>query len=414
MSEANRELSREVAWSVAITAMLMSAINLIDRQTLSALAPAVSDSLDLNATDYGWLNSAFNVAYLVGTPLAGWWIARIGPRRGLTISLLAWSAVASLHAIAPTIGVLIVLRVALGLTEAPGYPGGAQTMHRVLPPHGRARGFAMLFMGASLGGMIAPPLASFLYRETNKNWHAAFLGSAALGLLWLVPWTLLTRRADVRARLDSRDEAGPPRGVAMLGRLAVHPLVLRAMVATFAAAPVFGFMLAWSSKYLVLTFHVHQEDIGHYLWLPPLFFDAGAFAFGDLTARRRGTDGSPPRVLAACAMILATTLALLPLATTPWQSVFVLGVAAAGGGGLYTLISSDMFARLPANLVPMAAGVLACAQSLVLIIVNPLVGWSVDRAHDYGATAIVLGAWVVPGVIVWMVWQPARFDRAPS
>ncbi|MBC7978736.1 MAG: MFS transporter, partial [Myxococcales bacterium] len=58
----------------------------VDRMTLAVLAPAVTKALDISDEAYGWLGSAFSMAYLFGTPFAGWWIDRAGARRGLVAS----------------------------------------------------------------------------------------------------------------------------------------------------------------------------------------------------------------------------------------------------------------------------------------------------------------------------------------
>jgi ACS family hexuronate transporter-like MFS transporter len=375
-------------------------VSYVDRQTLSALAPAVTHALDIGDTGYGWLLSAFAFAYLVATPLAGRIIDRIGARRGLVGSLAVWSSIAALHALVPTFGVLFTLRIALGLAEGPGFPGAAQTVHRVLPAGERARGYGILFAGSSIGSMIAPPLASWLYGVAG--WRVAFLTSAAVGALWLVPWLALTQRAEVREVLDRPQPAKPDHGLRVFKQLVTNPAMVRGLVAIFAAAPAIAFVLSWGAKYLAGTFGVAQVSVGHYLWLPPLLFDVGVVGFGDLVTRL-----GAPRRLFATGLALACVIALLPLAATPWQSVVVLGFALIGGGALYTLATADVLSRVPDDQISFAGGVLACAQSLAAIVTSPLVGWLVTRTHGYDTVAIALAVWVVPGSVAWLVW-PTR------
>ena len=397
----SRPLSRELGWAVALTATATMTVSYVDRQTLSVLAPSVTKALDISDTEYGWLLSAFALAYLVATPVAGRWIDRIGARRGLVGSLLVWSAIAALHALVPTFAVLVVLRVALGLAEGPGFPGAAQTVHRVIAPNERARGFGVLFVGSSIGSAIAAPLASWLYGLAG--WRVGFLGTAVVGLAWLAPWIALTRRTDVRAALDRPPPAKDERGLRAFGELLANPVMQRALVAILAAAPGIAFVLSWGAKYLARAFHVDQADVGDYLWLPPLVFDAGAIAFGDLASRLRA-----PRRLYALALVLACTIGLVPLAATPWQGVALLGAAMAGGGALYTLVTADLLGRMPDDRVSFAGGVLACAQSVAAIVTSPLVGWLVARTQGYDAVAIALACWVVPGSLVWLAWNPTR------
>ena len=63
------ELSTRQRWVLALVATSTMAIGYIDRQALSVLAPIVTKELEINETAYGWLASAFSMAYLVGTPV---------------------------------------------------------------------------------------------------------------------------------------------------------------------------------------------------------------------------------------------------------------------------------------------------------------------------------------------------------
>ena len=392
-------MDRRLAWPVAIAAMLTMTVSYVDRMTLSVLGPAVSDALDISETGFGWLQSAFSIAYLLATPVAGWWLDRAGARRGLAMSILAWSVVAALHALVPTFGVLFALRIALGLAEGPGFPAAAQTVYRVLPAEDRPRGFGMLFMGSSLGSSVAPLLV-WLLLSLGGNWRVAFLGTAIVGLLWIPLWVTLSGRA--RALLDV---PAPPRRATPWSMLK-NPAIVRALIAVLAIAPVLALVMAWGAKYLHATFHIDQADVGAYLWLPPLCLDAGAFGFGDLAVRTKRT-----RVLFAIAVAMGACVALLAVADGPWLAIAVASVAMAGGGAVYTLVTAELLAHVPAEQVSTASGVVAMAQSVAFVIANPLIGAALDRWHDYGGVAIAIAVWVVPGAIAWLALG-RREDRS--
>lgn len=396
-------LSRRMAWMVALVATFTMTVSYVDRQTLAVLAPEVTKALGISNEAYGWLGSAFSMAYLIGTPFAGWWIDRAGARRGLVASVFVWSTVAALHALVPGFGVLFALRLALGLTEGPGFPGAAQTIQKILPPTDRERGFGVLFTGSSFGAMLVPPFATLIFR--HAGWRVAFLITAVAGLIWIPLWIAVTRSKAVRAQLDAAADSATQLRPPLLTILS-NPIMLRALCAIVAAAPIFGFSQVWGAKYLVRTFSIAQGDVGTYLILPPLLFDAGAILFGHFASRQRRDEGVPAKALFAIGIVLAVTLALLPQVATPWQSMILMGIANAGGGGVYTIATSDLLARMPANCVSFAAGILACAQSLAYIIVFPLIGRAVDRTGSYDAVGIALGLWAIPGSVVWLLWRP--------
>ena len=392
--------------------MLTMSVSFFDRNTFAFLAPSVTKDLGISESSYGVLTAAFSAAYLLATPLGGKWIDHIGARRGLVYSVLVWSSVAALHALAPGFGVLLGLRLALGVAEGPSFPGSAQTMRRVLPTAERSRGFGVLFSGSSIGAMAAPPVAGFLY--VLAGWRVAMLGTACIGLLWIPLWLALTGRPAVAERLDvaapvTTDSAPRP----TMRELAVHPIMVRAFIAIFAVAPVGGFLVAWAAKYLVQRYGLAQGQVGRYLWLPPLAGDAGAILFGDLASRQRRPAGAPPRALFVVTAMMCASLGLLPLAGTPWQCVAVASMAVGGTFATYTLVTADMLGRMPTSVISTAAGVLAAAQSLALVLASPIIGRVVDHFGSYDVVAIALGVWVVPGSVVWWLWRPAEhFDKA--
>jgi MFS transporter, ACS family, hexuronate transporter len=405
--------SPRLAWALAVTATFTMAVSYVDRQTLAVLAPTVTEKLGIGEEAYGWLVSAFSIAYLVGAPAAGWMVDAVGARRGLFGAVLVWTAVAALHALVPGFGVLFALRIALGLAESPSFPGAAQTITRALPPAEQGRGFGLLFTGSSFGAMIAPPLATWL--ERHWNWRVAFLGTALAGLCWVPVWWALAFRGEGRRALDG--EAGTNTRTTTStstskeggGRMGVflHPAVLRALLAVIATAPVISFALNWGAKYLVRDHHFVQADVGRYLWLPPLLFDVGSLGFGFVASRqlRLGAKG-PPRALLATAGLLTMAVALVPYGGRPWPCVVLLGVAMCGGGGVFAVLTSDMMLRVPRSVVSTAGGLTAAAQSLAYIASSPLVGRGVARWQRYDEVMLALGLWVIPGVIAWLVWRP--------
>jgi MFS transporter, ACS family, hexuronate transporter len=399
-------IDRRVAWAVALAATLTMTVSYIDRATLAVLAPSVTKALDIDETAYGWLSASFSIAYLVATPLSGWWIDRAGARRGLVYSVLLWSSFAALHALVPGFGMLLALRIALGIAEGPSFPGSAQTVQRILPAGERARGFGVLFTGSSIGAMLVPPLASWLYDVSG--WRVAFLGTAAIGLLWIPLWMYATSRPGVRQRLDTPAETVANTTRPTMRQLVRDPMMIRALFGIFAAAGVLGFLQTWGAKYLVREFRVLQEDVGQYLWLPPLCLDAGAILFGDLASRQRRAAGAPPRLLHAIAAVMATALALIPLADSPWEAMAFGGIAYAGGGAMYTLVTADVLSRMPQGSVSTAAGILAGSQSLALIIMNPIIGRAVDYTGNYIGVTITLGLLVIPTALIWSMWPVRR------
>ena len=412
-------LSRRQAWALTLVATFTMAVSYIDRQTLSVIAPTVQAKLGIDDVAYGWLVSAFSIAYLVGAPIAGRIIDRVGARRGLLVAVLVWSGVAALHTLVPGYGVLFALRIALGIAESPSFPGAAQTIHRALPRKDRPRALGVLFSGSSVGAMIAPILATWL--ATHFGWRVAFLGTALVGLTWVPIWLYVTRTPEARAALDhpenepetpaasAHGSAGPgPRTSLSPLALLRHPAVLRAILVVLATSPILSFYFNWSAKYLVHDHHLLQGDLAKYLWFPPLFFDAGAILFGHAASRAlaRGEPGVPRRLVVLATLLMLPSF-VAPFAGGPLITLLVASVSLSGGGGLFALATTEMMARVPSSQVSAAGGITAAAQSLAYIVANPLIGRSVKASGSYTPAFLALTAWVLPGCIGWLLLRPA-------
>jgi ACS family hexuronate transporter-like MFS transporter len=404
-------MTRQRAWGLALAATFTMTVSYMDRQTLSVLAPTVTAVFGIKEGDYGLLISAFSLAYLLGTPAAGWLVDRVGARRGLPVSLLLWTAIAAAHALAPGFGVLFALRILLGLAEAPSFPGAAQTVQRALPPQDRARGMGILFTGSSFGAMVAPKLATSL--NTSFGWRGAFVGTALVGLVWVPLWLWLTSHPDAKAALDAVPEERPgKRSTASLGELLRDPAVLRALLVVLASAPAISFSLLWGAKYLVKVHGLTQAQVGNVLWIPPVAFDLGSVIFGDLASRRRqGREGpgAPAQGLVLGAAVLGAAMIGAAQGGSLEVALLCLSLSMAGGGGLFAVATADMMARVPQGAVSTAGGIAAAAQSLTYIVVNPLLGRYLDAGGSYAMILLALGFWVLPGSVLWALWVPASW-----
>lgn len=388
-------------WALAATATLGMSVSYIDRQTLAAIAPAVKKALDIDHTHYGWLLSAFSVAYLVGAPAAGVVVDRLGARRAFALAVVVWSIVAAAHWAVTSFAMLFALRILLGTAESPSFPSAAQAIRRALPGAQRPLAFGLLFTGSSIGAVVAGKLAVSL--DADYGWRNAFLGTALVGTLWLPAWLLATRGFG----LDRPAERPKEIVVQASWRETVtSPAVLRALVAIVGSAPAIMFVLNWTSQYLVEHWHFQKEHVGNHLVVAPIVFDIGAVGFGWIASRREG-DASGPKThadLFVVSMILAACLAFAPLAESPNVAIALFALSAAGGGGIYVLVTADMLARVPIDKTSSAGGMTAAAQSLAHIIAAPLMGRSIDRTHGYSQVMITLGLLVLPTTLAFVAW----------
>lgn len=412
---AAHELSQSTAepanWLLAAVATLALTVSYVDRQALAAIAPTVKLALGMNHTHFGWLTSAFSMAYLVGAPLSGFLLDKYGARKGLTTAVLLWSLVAAMQALAPSFAVLFALRIGLGLAESPTFPAAAQTVRRAMPVRARSFAFGMLFTGSSIGAMIAAPLAVTFNK--HFGWRAAFVLTSTVGLLWVPLWLFVSRKLKGPAdepppTPDSLFHPQPtPASFFSLFR---EPAVLRALFGILASAPVMLFAINWAPQYLNEARHIPQNDVSHYVWMVPLLFDIGSLGFAYAGSRRdriAAAAGSETKRthwdLFLAAAVVTTALAFVDRASGPRSSMFVLGIGTAGCGGFYALLTADMMSRVPKERASSAGGLSAAAQSVTHIILAPLFGKYIDRTKDFGGMMTILGMMTLPAVLPYIL-----------
>jgi MFS transporter, ACS family, hexuronate transporter len=249
---------RQVRWFIVAWLTLSTVLNVIDRQTLSILAPFLRDQFGFSAHDwqrvYANIVSAFLASYTIMYAVGGRLVDRIGERIGMALCIVWWSVCTMLTSLAQGALSLGGVRFLLGIGEPANYPAALRACTRWFPKAERGLPIAMFSSGSSVGNAIAPPLIASL--ALRFGWRAAFIVPGALGLLWTIMWLWIYRvpeehpsvTADDRARLEQHAEpvTAPERWIDLLKDRNVLALVL----ARFVSDPVWYFYTFYLPDYL--------------------------------------------------------------------------------------------------------------------------------------------------------------------
>src|SRR6266568_2865591 len=182
-------------WAPTTSMLLVSLISYIDRNTLALLIPTIMKETHLSAEQYGFIVSAFSVAYMISNPLWGSLLDRLGLRLGMLLAVSFWTAASMSHALAAGFLSFAIARTALGFGEGATFPGGLRAVTQTLRPTEQARGIAVAYSGGSLGAIVTPLIVTPIF--LRWGWRPAFLFTGAIGLAWLILWFFVSRRADV-------------------------------------------------------------------------------------------------------------------------------------------------------------------------------------------------------------------------
>ncbi len=390
--------------------MLVSVISYIDRNTLALLAPTILRETGLSAEQYGFVISAFSISYMIGNPVWGAILDRIGVRHGMMISVSAWTVASVSHVFATGFGSFAAARAVLGFGEGATFPGSMQTATRTLPPEQRSRGIAVSYSGGALGAIITPVIMTPV--AALWGWRGAFWFTGAIGAAWLLQWAVLSRREDL-ARPTPAEAATKHAG----GPHWTHPRTWAFLCAYSLGALPLGFVLYQTSLYLSAVLHQSQMQIGAVLWIPPLGWEAGYFFWGWVTDRfTRG--GADPRSINR--MFLLCTLLSLPLALAPriasvplTMALLFFAMFVTAGFIIGSLAyANSYYSRAHSGLI---AGLSAGSWSAMVAVVMPGFGRLFDRGH-YALAFDVVCLFPVVGYLSWRLLDgsAARLAQSPK
>jgi len=343
-------------WWILALLFLITTNNYLDRIILGILSPVILEDIHFTKIEYGYVNAAFQAAYAGGFLLMGWWIDRVGTRRGYAGAITLWSIAAGLHALSTSWLQLSFWRALLGLGESGNFPAAIKAVTEWFPKRDRAFATGIFNAGTNVATMIGPPL--FVWMNGHFGWRACFLITASTGALCLAAWWFFYRlprehkwvnEAEL-AIIESDPEEKAEARVGWAQALRIRQTYGFAL-AKFFSDPVWWFYLTWLTLYFKEARGLSLEQIGWALPVIYLMADFGSVFGGWLSGFliwRGWPSGKARKVtmafFALCMPVAATAVA----APKTWMAVALISLATSAHQGwsanLYTTVS-DVFPK---------------------------------------------------------------------
>ncbi|MCB8878038.1 MFS transporter [Acidisoma silvae] len=293
-------------------------VNFGDRMALSLANPLIRHDLGLSITDMGWLLSAFLWAYAFAQLPAGVMVDRIGPRWLLGCGLIAWSVAQAIAGFVTNLTQFILLRVILGIGEAPQFPVGARVVRDWFGLAARGLPTGIVNSVSTLGPALTPPILTMIMLSCGWRWMFLLLG--LLGIAVGIAWILLYRdrksydlRSDEWSYLTEGD-ASVDRGPVTLaewGSLFRYRTTWGMIAGTFGQGYVYWFYAAWLPGYLEMQRHISIPHAGWLAAIPYLFGVVGSLTGGwtsDALVRRGFRPVTSRKLLIVVGMLGASAL----------------------------------------------------------------------------------------------------------
>jgi len=394
-TEANVSPYQRSRWGIIALVFVATAINYLDRQTLSVVAPVLIDLYHMSNVTYSRIVFAFMLAYTVMNGVSGPLIDRLGTRRGYAITTAWWSVAAALHAFTTGPWSLGIFRFMLGMGEAGNWPAGVKVVAERFPERERALASGIFNSGSAFGAIVAPPLVVWVVLKSG--WRTAFFAVGACGLIWVVLWLLLYRTSIVAKQerasnsLNFRD-------------LFSTRFVWAFMLAKVFIDPVWYFYIFWFPAYLKGARHFSLVAIGKYAWIPFCAAGLGNLLGGWLAGAlmRCGLAVSPARKLSLTlfACLMASTIPAV-FVNNAGISMVLVSVAMLG----YTGVTANMLAMpadvFPSTLVASIWGFASLGSGIGGMVFALVTGWTVDH---YSYLPVFVGFGLMPFLALIIVW----------
>src|ERR1700691_5316942 len=107
---------------IAMMLFVIVVLNYLDRSNISIVGPQLSRALHLTPVKLGFVLSGFGWTYVALQIPSGWLVDRVHPRYLFGCILGLWSLATLSLGLVGSFAVLLLLRLAVGVFEAPAYP----------------------------------------------------------------------------------------------------------------------------------------------------------------------------------------------------------------------------------------------------------------------------------------------------
>ncbi len=316
------------AWLLT-TLVVVSALNLADRQGLAASSQALKLDLKFTDSQMGLLQGLpFAVFYtLMGLPLA-----RLAEHRSRTRIIAAcvglFGVMATLCSTAQGFGRLLLFRIGVGIGDGGFGPPVASLIGDHYPMSRRASAMAIIWLGAPLGVVTGSVLGGWLAQ--HYGWRATFIVIGLAGVLVSV-LVLLTLREPPRGAFDAApaSRGAPPPVLKVFRFLLAKPAMRQTMIAAALAGASMNAIGQFLNPFLARNFLLGPAEVGRLLGLiAGLSMALGLLLGGfgvDWAGRfdRRWSVWGP-----ALGLVLATPLFILGFTRGSLQSTVIILICA--------------------------------------------------------------------------------------
>jgi MFS transporter, ACS family, glucarate transporter len=407
-------LHKKVPYRLRVMILLyfLILITYLDRVSISLVGVRIKNAFHLSNTQFGFVLSAFVLAYAIFEIPSGVWGDRLGQKKVMLRIVTWWSVFTALTGCVTGLTSLIAVRFLFGMGEAGAYPNSCGVISRWVPKSETSRGFSWLGMGAPTGATLAPlvvvPLAAAF------GWRAPFFVNGLLGLVWvLICWRWFQNEPHEMKGIskEETDLIEKNRNYIKHNQpfpwkdFLRNPMILVLFLSYFCIQWANYFFAAWMPNYLQEGKHFSEKQMGTTMTFVYISGFLGAFLFGifsDWLIKLKGntftrrTTALVPFMLMALAIFVSARATNHGLVTFSFATAdFMLVVI--------VLTCFSVCVDIGGDRVSTITGVMNFVGQTGSFIMSIVFGKIVDQTHNFETPQFLMVAILLVGGICW-IW----------
>jgi DHA2 family multidrug resistance protein len=197
---------------VALVVTIGTFMEVLDTSIANVALPHISGSLSASQDEGAWVLTSYLVANAIVLPISGWLSSLLGRKRFYLLSVFFFTVFSAACGLAPTLGMLILFRVAQGLAGGGLQPSVQAILADTFSPAKRGMAMALYTVAILVAPVLGPTLGGWI--TDNYSWRWIFYINIPVGILCVFLTRIVLedppymKEAKAKARKLSVDWAG--------------------------------------------------------------------------------------------------------------------------------------------------------------------------------------------------------------
>ena len=385
-------------WGAVVLFCAAMIIAYVHRVDLSSALPVMSDEFGWSATQGGQVSAAFFWIYFMLQIPAGLAADRWGVRFVYWVGFLIWCFATAASALTVSLGMLIGLRLLLGVGQAILTPAGMRYIRLRFDEEQRGSAVGIFMAGTKIGPAVGFVISAYLLEAFG--WRGMFAVLGLVALLWLLPFFLRIRKDDPAGQPARSDDLRA--GGSLSNReIFSSPVIWGTVLGTFCYMYFVYYCMTWMPSYFKQQYGMSIKEQGWY----------SAVAFGGMSVViilagwaadaliQRGYDAVNVRKGFTIAGFLCAATQTIAAFTDSVPVMLFFAVFSLCGLGLMTANYWALTQTLvPGGRIAMVVGVQNMASNFAGAVSPWITGWLVDRTGSFDAPIQTVGVWLAIGM----------------